>query len=129
MPSYYLKTCGNEFNWKNLAAKTVCCTHSANRRISKEHNKIIFLIEHIQVFIYLNEKSSHCLQIKHSVWLFTILIDNILTNSFGLVETLTKFHYFFSLRKQNENSLLFYTYFQGTEDGQGFQIQYVTLDT
>ena len=35
-PSYYHKTFENELKWKNLATKTVLCTHWINRPISKK---------------------------------------------------------------------------------------------
>ena len=44
----------------------------------------MFVIVHIQAFIYLyDEKSSYGLQIKHSVWLLTILMEHLLTDNFS----------------------------------------------
>ena len=54
---YYNKTSVNKLNRKNLAAKTVF--HSLSKLSNfKKIEKIIFLIEHIQVLIYLYEGPS-----------------------------------------------------------------------
>ena len=66
-PSYYHKTFENKLNWK-LQKLFFALTEYLSCRISEKIEKISFLIEHIQAFIYLFEKSSYGLQIKHSVW-------------------------------------------------------------
>ena len=112
-PSYYHKTFENKLiKLEKFSRKNRFCTQWVNCRISKKIEKIIFLVEHIQVFIYLYGKSSHALQIRHSVWVFTILIGHLLTNNFAdwwwgqLKHWLWGFCVFSSTWIQSENSII-----------------------
>ena len=84
-PLYCHKRFENKLKWENLAAKTVVFFHSLSK-LSKflKNEKIFFLMENIQVLKYLYEKSyKKNKQKKHSVWLLTILVERLLTDTFA----------------------------------------------